>query len=291
MHPVANGNLDWVRFHPHRTRIAPALVLSVQFAGYATLNRLNSVGRNASSIEGRHLAADAVNIQRRDELKALARNRAMLAEAEGRVSANCADGDGKLCKGAKATVAVYTDAIKGNLATLKDIGPEVAEDQTARKVGEVVALMGGDAARTIALVDTFRPFILSLFAELTAIVALGFALGHGGAPQRHAKPSFQTTTPTKMTVIEPVATPIGKPTLRVVASREHVALPTPSTGKFASWLDTLPVGGEVSGTQRELAIRAGVALSALQRGLDRASRAGTVRVVVDGRETRVVKVA
>ena len=224
----------------------------------------------------------------------------MLAEAQGKLAIECPTGDGTRCKGVQATIVVYQSAVKGNLATLKDLGPAIAVDGTAEKVAEVVSLMGGDGGRALKLVETFRPFMWSLFLELTSIVCFGFALSHtrqekpaqteqaapnpAGKKVVPAAPVFQgNVVPLKRAPETPMKHSPETPRRETLKHQ-----PIEEVARLRSEIAEALKYGPVSGSQRALAGRFKSSVSSLNRALKQMSReVGVFRVSVGQDGTRI----
>lgn len=158
-----------------------------------------SVGRQSATADAETAAVIEHNRQRTEASRMLAEARDILApcpkgrEAERGVrcglreaqAAECASGKGKRCDGRQYSVTTYEAAIAGYEARLRALGPERVVAPTADRMAEVIAVLtGADKARVKSALVLIEPFAATLFLELGAILAFGFAFGataHGSA--------------------------------------------------------------------------------------------------------------
>jgi hypothetical protein len=141
---------------------------AVLFGVGTVLTVYGSVGRQAEAHSTTGLAAESIRLQRASVMASLTRNQSMLAEAQKKLGTECATGDGPACKGIKATIGVYGDAITGNLAQLKAIGPERATNGAAARLAEIVGMLGGDGERALKLavmLERKRPPMTTAMAD------------------------------------------------------------------------------------------------------------------------------
>lgn len=156
-----------------------------------------SVGRQAriaDTEDGAAAAAQsriaAVNAEIAHSAKKRGEAEAMLEEAQGNLAVECKNGNGKNCKGIKATIDVYEAAIKGHdsdLARLRGdlakIGPPPVTGAKASRMAAVVAVFFADEdavkARLTRVFRLFEPFAYSIFWELGSLICFGFGFGHG----------------------------------------------------------------------------------------------------------------
>jgi len=162
---------------------ASALAFSAVFVIGTVLVVLSSVGRQtADTIQTTaQIEADAgkrVSITQ-------TRNRAvdMLEKAEAGLAEACKGGDGKNCKGVKATIEVYQASIRGHDADLKALGPVKVSNADAEMLAEIFStLFGIDKAKVKAAAVLLTPFAIALFLEFGVIVSFGFAFRVVPAP-------------------------------------------------------------------------------------------------------------
>jgi hypothetical protein len=135
----------------------------------------NSVGRQA---EGTMMTeAQMVDVaDRKAGLKAeLTTNTGMLKTARERLGKECDTGDGTACKGKRATVKVYEDAVAGIEAKIAALGPLKPVHAKSTEMAKVAAVFGADEAKAKVALMLTEPFFTTLFFEIGAIVSLGFA--------------------------------------------------------------------------------------------------------------------
>ena len=183
--------------------------------------------------------------------------------------------------------------------------------------------MGGDGERARKLVETFRPFMWSLFLELTSIVCFGYALSHArpttlepptksssiaqARPAQEAQPT-QVKAPVIPTVKAPVIPSVKTPVIPSVktvltpAKAKAVALKvvggthqvvsddqTVLRSKVASWVESLPLGQTTPISQRDLAAQLGCSQKSVQKGLTVVSNRKVARVVSTSSGTVVTR--
>ena len=102
----------------------------------------------------------------------------MLAATQKRLKDRCVDGKGSRdeCNGLRASLAVYTAAVKGHDADFDKLGaPRVAAPE-AEHLAEVLAVVfGADKAKAKAAIMLLKPFLTTLFLEFGSIVSFGYA--------------------------------------------------------------------------------------------------------------------
>jgi hypothetical protein len=102
-----------------------------------------SIGRQASLADNPVLQAQDTNIEHSVELESLARNRKMLEEEQARFDKKCPPDQRSTrnCLRIASSVKVYADAVKGNVSTLRDIGPAQAIQSRAAKVADALNVL------------------------------------------------------------------------------------------------------------------------------------------------------
>lgn len=181
---IAAGHMAWPALRARETMLQG--VMLVVLATAATLYiTVTSGARNAEVAGNKAAAVTAANATREHELAQLARAEAMLAEAQGKMTSECASGKGTRCRGVMATVEVYQAAIRGHKATLDAL--------PALKVNGY-----GHAAKVLASwglkvdaewLQLNMPFIVVLISELGTVAFLHLGLGHKKAP-KPVEPEF-----------------------------------------------------------------------------------------------------
>lgn len=177
-------------------RILPALGFAI-VATVATWGVLyTSIGKQTATAADATLVAQDVNERRAAITKRITENQNNLTDALAEVKRLCKGGNGKDCRGSKATVQVYTEALAGTTAALEAIGPAKAVDAKADKVATVLAaLTGSDRDHLKEVLTLTEPFTLALVFELTALVSFGYGFGHR-KPSTVSTPSPQDTAQT-----------------------------------------------------------------------------------------------
>lgn len=134
------------------------------------------------------------------------RNRAvtMLERAQADLASECKTGDGKACRGIKATIEVYKAAVAGHDADLAKLGPVQVSNAEAEQLAEIMAtLFGIDKAKVKAGAVLLTPFATALFLEFGVIVSFGFAFRHRPVA---SVPTVTTVTKVSEPVIAQVTT-------------------------------------------------------------------------------------
>lgn len=170
---IASGHMAWPAIRSGA--VIPGLLLPVLFLAATGYVVVSSGARNAEHAGNKAAAITAANETRARVAGQLARAEAMLAEASGILSKECASGAGPRCRGARATVEVYEAAIKGHHAALAALpAPKLANGyaHTAR----VLASWG--LAVTDEWLSLNMPFAIVLIAEVGTIAFLHLGLGH-----------------------------------------------------------------------------------------------------------------
>ena len=175
---IASGHFVWPQLRSGA--IVAGLMLGLLALSATTYVVVSSSARNADVAASKAAKAIDSNTARTRELAALTASEAMHKAASERLAAACKGGDGKDCKGVKATIAVYEAAIKGHKATLREIGPELPASLYAH-AAKVMAALPGITSTEKALEERLTlllPFLTVLIAELGTIVFLHIGLGY-----------------------------------------------------------------------------------------------------------------
>lgn len=88
----------------------------------------------------------------------------------------CKSGDGKQCKGIKASIAVHEAAIRGYTADLSKV-PTPTPDAKVETISTAAELLGKDAKTARAWVSLIDPLLVPLLLELAAILCGVVAFG------------------------------------------------------------------------------------------------------------------
>lgn len=196
-------------------KLLSALGFAVVFVIGTGLTVYSSVGSQAEKSGNKAANAEAHNEAirtKRDALEAakkkLAANDAMLATQQTSVTNECKSGEGKLCKGAKASLEVYKSAVRGDRSDIRDIekdlaslGGELAARPKAEAFATAAAVFGYDKKKIETAATVLEPFAYSLLLELTAIIAFGY-----GFAQRK-QVVVQAPAPVKAITEEPTCPP------------------------------------------------------------------------------------
>ena len=130
-------------------------------------------------------------IEQRLALKeALARDNASVIEKRVAADNECADGEGRLCKSARASLAFSENTAKGVEARLAILSPPTPVAPEAEQFATVAAALGYDKEHVKALAVLLAPFFTTLFLEFGTIVSFGFAF----SPKRQPKPVTASVT-------------------------------------------------------------------------------------------------
>ena len=194
---IASGHMAWPQLKAGA--IVPALLLAVLFAGSTAYVVVSSGARNAETAENKAARIEATNSARARELRDLALAEDMHKAVSRKLGAECVNGRASkaACDGYRATEAVYSAAIRGHKATLKDLGPELAPNGGYAHAAKVIAALPGVTASAADIEDRLAlllPFVVVLIAELGTIAFLHIGLGHA-APAAAGKPAANENAP------------------------------------------------------------------------------------------------
>jgi hypothetical protein len=158
-----------------------------------------SGARNAEQAALKAERIDGSNSERERIVKLRSEAQAMLSGALKDVARKCEGGDGKACKGAKATRDVYDAAVKGHNADLSRLGNSQTPNAGYKAAAEAIVLIPWFHDRAQADVEkaliVLLPWLAVLIAELGTIVFLSSALGHRSVSSfsDSVQTSFSTT--------------------------------------------------------------------------------------------------
>lgn len=171
----------------------PIITFTVLFLAGTSLVIYSSAGRQAektliSGAEHDKAARERVQIE-----ADLADDRATLKRKKAEADAECASGEGKRCRSARASVDFYDKSVKGLEARLKALDPERPVSAEAEQFASTVAVIfGWDKDRVRALAILLEPFAKTLFYEFGTIWCFGFAF----SPARHRRSVASEAAPT-----------------------------------------------------------------------------------------------
>jgi hypothetical protein len=275
---ISSGHLAWPALRSGQ--IVLGLLLAVLFIGSTGYVVVSSGARNAETAGTKAAKIADTNDARARELKQLARAEGMLSEAERKLDKDCVKGKASkgTCDGIRATLAVYSAAIRGHKSTLRDLGPELAPSGGYAHAAKVLVAAGvpGTAEDIEARLVLLLPFVTVLIAELGTIAFMHMGLGHQHrpAPARQA-PQERQGRPIE---VRPDPTPPA-PTSPPGGRRKRLIR------KEQARADVLEFRRPVA--QRDLADRWGVGKSMVSMWLDEFEAEGLVQRVRHGREVVV----
>jgi len=180
-----------------------------------------SGGRNAEVAANKRNAAHFSNTERERIKPLMAIEEARKQKTQDQLDADCVKGKrGKgHCDGLRETLKVYTMAVKGYEAALKELGPEQEEDGALKPTARViVAWKGVDEAERekaeanyVARVELLIPYVKALLVEIATIVFLGVGLGHRSRVRSTGTVPHSTTPTAERTVRRsaPATVPLG----------------------------------------------------------------------------------
>lgn len=146
------------------------------FALGLALTVYTSVGRQAEVADTASKRAEVVAAERSRVMSLRSRAEAMQQEATAKLAVECRTGKGPKCDGIRATVDVYTAAVKGHDADLAKL-PVIVNAARSSRFADVMELGGLSREKTQHVAYLLEPFAYSLFFELCAIVAFGYGFG------------------------------------------------------------------------------------------------------------------
>lgn len=262
-----------------------------------------SVGRQSDLATTQTMASETSHILHDAEMKSLIRNKAMLEQEQSKLSTECASGGGTRCTGIKVSIEVYQNAIAGNLARMKELGPQHTANPSAEWLASVAGLLGGNADLTRKLSIMFAPLMLTVLFELAAVGLFGVALhstpeGLRNSASPSAQPSRSEAEVTPTQIITQPAPVVADDTQEEVAEnvihfvpKATLTTPTLTTPKstVAMWVESLPVGQKTRVVQREVAESCGVTLRAAQKALQVLADGGVVKLSTTPRGTTLTR--
>jgi len=177
---TAAGHQIVTMFRARRLGVALGMVVltTAALAYVATM----SGARNAEQAAYRAERIGGSNGERERIAKLRSEAQAMLTGALKEVAKACVGGDGKACKGAKATRDVYEAAVKGHDADLTRLPALQTPNAGYKAAAEALVMLPWFSDRKQADVEkaliVLLPWLAVLIAELGTIVFLSSALGH-----------------------------------------------------------------------------------------------------------------
>lgn len=193
---IASGHHAWPQLRTGN--ILAGLMLAVLFLASTVYVVVASGARNGETAQAKIDRATEIHAQRNRELDPMRKAEAMLAEAQAKLPTACRGGEGKDCKGVKATIAVYDAAIRGHKAALKELPPPVTVTGYTH-AARVIAALPGVTVNVDALeerLELLMPFLTVLITELGTIVFAHIGCAHAGrvAPSANDNAPSQADT-------------------------------------------------------------------------------------------------
>lgn len=137
-----------------------------------------TMGRRAELRDTAVVAVVDVESQRTRLTKQLAEAEEILGKHRAAAAAECATGEGRLCTGKKATVAVWDAAVVGYQTRLKALPAPKPVDAKADRPAALLELAGFKKEAVKTVVGLIDPAFLPMLLEFSAIAFFGFAFGH-----------------------------------------------------------------------------------------------------------------
>jgi hypothetical protein len=265
--------------------------LVVVFVAGAVYLVVASSGRNAEVMIAKRNAAHHANAERE-------RIKPLLAEEEGRkrktqdkLDADCVQGrKGKgHCDGIRTTLNVYTMAVKGYEAELRELGPEQEEDGALKSTARVIVAWndtpeaGREEAekRYVQRLELLLPYIKAVLVEIATVVFIGAGLGH-----RRATVAKSLQAATVASCEAPRERPSRPATVASVASLATVTQlrPAATVAHNCEALALQLLQRSATVAQEEVVQLFGGNKSRASRWLQRLEREGTVTRWIEGRQ-------
>ena len=206
---VISGHVGWSALRESKAGSAAGFALL--FALGTTVTLYSSIGRQAANADAAILAAQAHNDRIERRRADLERVEAKLVEAEEHVARETKSRCKQRCQDWKDAATEAKAEVAAIERELAELGPPVPVSPKASRVAALVAWFGYEAASAKELLQLIDPFILTLWAELTGIVALGYGFPcHAPAPAR-ATARQETVKAETAPPVETVPAPASAP--------------------------------------------------------------------------------
>jgi hypothetical protein len=152
----------------------------VVFLAATGLVVVKSTGRQAEHTFQSQAEADFAAEERARIKPLLAADEKRTQQTQDQLDTDCVKGKrGKgHCDGLRATLGVYTAAVKGHKADLARLGPPKLGAPDAENFAELAAVFGWDKAKVKAATILLVPFLTTALFEFGAIVGFFFAFRH-----------------------------------------------------------------------------------------------------------------
>ncbi|MFM2445591.1 MAG: hypothetical protein RI936_38 [Pseudomonadota bacterium] len=224
---TAAGHCIWPAFAARQRAVGLGCV--VLFLAGLTYIVAMSGARNAEVTAIKVAAADDAAKKRGDAQRRRddARNASTAADAHAATSlaavgTACKDGDGKLCKGARATNAAAQEYARLARADLRDaqrdldaIKAPAAPTAGYAHVARILTLAGGNATLVEDAIVLAMPFLAVLITELATVVFLAMALGHRVVDAEALAPPVRKPLPDSLATLADPATALDADVLAV----------------------------------------------------------------------------
>lgn len=263
-------------------KIGSALGFALMFAIGTGTTLYSSAGRQAANAEGAILAAQSHNdrISRREA--ALETTKARLEAAEANVAKEVKTGCKKRCEDWKVEAKEAKAAVAAIETELAELGPPVPVSPKASSVARLVAWFGQDEAATKELLQLIEPFILTLWAELTSIVALGYGFPLHAPAQPRATGRKETPKAETKAITETVPEPA--PARETVTETMETVAPIRFTRRAAETdIQAILARGETIPAQDVLKARWGVPKGTVSKWLGLFEERGIIQRETVGR--------
>lgn len=166
-------------------RVGSAAGFAALFLVGTGLTVYTSVGRQAQTADTQTMTAETRNAAISDQVAAVKASKRRLADAENEISSHTNNkGCGRICNDWKTRAEEIRSHLAIQEIQLQRLGSPEPVAPRAERAADVLALFGYDKARAKDAFRKFESFAYSLFLEMTAIVAFGFAFRHSAPAPR-----------------------------------------------------------------------------------------------------------
>lgn len=197
---IASGHYAWPQLRSGN--LVTGAMLSILFVAATAYVVVTSGARNGETAQAKIDRASEIHAARARELEPMARAQAMLDTARAKLPADCKGGEGRDCKGTKATIAVYEAAIKGHKAALAELGAPVTVTGYTHAARVLAAIPGITATQDAieARLELVVPFLAVLISELGTIAFAHLATSASAANWKSSGPTFADSQQTSFAV-------------------------------------------------------------------------------------------
>ena len=277
---VVAGHVGWSALR--EAKFGSVAGFALLFALGTAVTLYSSIGRQAANADAAILAAQAHNDRIARRKADLERVEAKLTEAEGHVARETKSRCKQRCqdwKNAATEAKAEVAAIEQELA---ELGPPVPVSPKASRVAALVGWFGYEAASTKELLQLIDPFILTLWAELTGIVALGYGFPCRAHAPARAAARTETAKPETQRLTETATSPAS--TRETVAETVETVAPIRFTRRAAETdITAILARGETIPAQDVLRDRWGVPKGTVSKWLGAFEERGIIQRETVGR--------